>query len=180
MTEKAAEWLEKGFFITDIAPKIGIRESRRIKGNYTLSYKDIFAKKEFFDSISVAYHTIDLWQKNSKELDINKTNPPLYEIPYRCLITDKVHNLLVAGRCISGTHLAMSSYRVMANVTVLGQIAGIASYLAVSTGKGTPEIDVEQLRKLAKKQKVIVDRKNGYIPKYLGGEGKPEAECKRK
>lgn len=166
-------WLERGFFISDIAPKIGLRESRRIVGNYTISYTDMFDKKEYDDSICVGYHLIDAWQKGIQEIDGNLRNPPLYEIPYRCLVTSKVNNMIVSGRCISGTHAAMSSYRVMGITVVLGQIAGIAASIAIETQKNTFDIDITNLRETAKSQGVIVDRKDGYLPKYVGGEGKP-------
>ena len=69
-----------------------------------------------------------------------------YEIPYRCLLPRQIEGLLVAGRCISGTHEAHGSYRVMATCMAMGQAAGTAAALASRAGCTPRQIDVQQLR----------------------------------
>lgn len=168
----ANKWIEKGYTIYDIAPKIGMREANRIIGDYTLSYNDIFGNKDHEDSICVGWHPVDIWRDSTKEIPPHMIEAPPYAIPYRCLVSSKVGNMLVAGRSISGTHIAMGSYRVMGIAAVLGQIAGLAAHIAIETATTTSCIDVNLLRDMAKKQGVLVDREDGFVPKYRGGEGR--------
>ncbi|MBQ6551913.1 MAG: FAD-dependent oxidoreductase, partial [Lachnospiraceae bacterium] len=69
-----------------------------------------------------------------------------YTIPYRSLQPKNADNLLVAGRCISSTHEAQASYRIMPIVTTLGQAAGTVAALAAKAGRGVKEIDVRELQ----------------------------------
>ena len=71
-----------------------------------------------------------------------------YEIPYRCLIPQGVDNLLLAGRCISGTHMAHSNYRVMPMCVAMGEAAGYAAALAVRQGVSVRSVDARDIQAL--------------------------------
>jgi hypothetical protein len=114
--------------ISWVAPRIGIRESRRIIGEYVLTEQDILTSRRFEDVVAVAGYPIDLHHPH--DYDCTMSYPPSsYDIPFRCLVPLNVDNLLVAGRCISTTHAAMSATRVMATCMALGQAAGCAAAL---------------------------------------------------
>jgi len=159
--EVDAKWKEKGFMITQIAPKIGVRESRRIVGKYVMSERDLMTPKRYKDSVTVASYPVDPWDPegnplHKKELK-EKCHTPMYEIPYSSLVTEEVGNMIVAGRCISGTHVAASSYRVMAIAEVTGQIAGIAAAVSVSSNTAVADVDVDKVKEIAKSYGVITD-----------------------
>lgn len=111
------------------------RESRRMCGEYTITQRDIFDKKVFVDEIAFGGWPIDdhypggFYHKGAP----NKTakTPAPYSIPYRALYSKNVENLFFAGRNISMTHMAMSSIRVMATCTLLGEAVGKAASIAV-------------------------------------------------
>lgn len=112
---------------------IGIRETRRITGQYELTLDDLLAGRRFEDGICVCTFGIDIHQPdgNSQEETHTKYQMKPYHIPYRCLVPQKVKNLLVAGRCISGSYEAHASYRVTGDCVAMGQAAGTAAVLAL-------------------------------------------------
>ncbi len=113
-----------------------VRESRRIMGEYVLTAKDVLEARKFDDSIALGSYPIDLHSPTGKGTILKKIKPgTAYSIPLRCLIPLKVENLLVGGRCISGTHVANASYRTMPICMATGQAAGVCAALAVEQGK---------------------------------------------
>lgn len=158
MAEHSRNWEKKGYYITDIAPRIGVRESRRIIGQYTLNYPDMMAKKSHPDSFAVVNYPVDPWDPEGNPMhdDEDIVQTPSYEIPYRCLVNDTIENLLVAGRCISSTHIANSSVRVMGIVLIIGQAAGNAAALAVRDSISVRDISTEELREQMRTQGVRV------------------------
>lgn len=124
-------------------PHVGIRESRRIMGEYKLIEEDIKMGKQFEDGICVATFWIDIHQNDGIDQDsqAGSTLHPSYQIPYRCLVPLNVDNLLMAGRCISGSHLAHASYRVTGNCVAMGQAAGIAAALCIEGGVTPRKLD---------------------------------------
>lgn len=105
-----------------ISPALGVREGRRIKGDYILTIDDILSKRRFDDCIAYGTFTIDTVNKREKV--------PPYQIPLRSLFVQNVENMFVVGRCLSADRLAMSSARVMATCCMMGQAAGIGAALA--------------------------------------------------
>lgn len=101
---------------------LGIRESRRIVGEYTLTVEDLLAGKHFEDSVAEATFNIDIHTKDNMAQKCQSVKP--YDIPFRCLIPKGYEGILVAGKCISGTHEAMASYRVTGNCCKMGEGAG--------------------------------------------------------
>ena len=129
------------------AMEIGKRESRMIEGEYVLTKDDLLAFTKFDDGIAACNYDIDIHNpEGSGTSHYYFPKGEFYTIPYRCLIPKKSVNLLVAGRCISSTHEAQASYRIMPTVTTLGQAAGIAASLAAETKSGVGEVDVQALR----------------------------------
>lgn len=123
-------------YLLSTATHLGIRESRRIRGEYVLTSDDVLNCAKFPDGICRAAFPIDI-----HDLTEHDRNPMLivrcgdhYEIPYRCLVPCAIDNLLLAGRCISGTHEAHGSYRVMGTCMAVGQAAGTAAVLAIRRG----------------------------------------------
>lgn len=127
--------------------QIGIRESRRVRGEYTLTAEDILAGRRFEDAVARSAYPIDVHDPAgpgtmTRRLPAGTT----YEIPYRCLVPLAVDGLLVAGRCISTTHEALASTRLTPTVMTLGQAAGTAAALATRAGIAPREVDPQLLR----------------------------------
>jgi hypothetical protein len=117
------------------ATQIGIRESRRITGAYTLTRDDVLEARTFEDAVARSAYPIDIHNPSGSGTTTFRLPPgATYEIPYRCLVPETVEGLLVAGRCISTTHEALASTRLTPTVMTLGQAAGTAAALAVAAG----------------------------------------------
>lgn len=127
------------------APHIGVRDSRRILGEYTLTKEDCMEGRQFYDGIVTATFNMDVHNPEDIQQTCYDTKP--YQIPYRCLIPKGKEGLLVAGRCISGSFEAQSSYRVTGNCIAMGEAAGNAAALAKQHGCGTREVPLDELLK---------------------------------
>ena len=128
------------------SPAIGVRESRRVIGDYRLTREDVLESRRFADEIALCGAPIE---DHAAGPDTRWTYVPesgVYGIPYRCLIPSGVEGMLVAGRCFSATHDAHASARSMATCMAMGQAAGTAAALAVSTGMTPRAIDAAVLR----------------------------------
>ncbi|TJZ62941.1 FAD-dependent oxidoreductase [Sphingobacterium olei] len=130
---------------TKMAPFLGIRETRRIVGNYVMTAEDILSCRRFDDAIAVASYPLDIHHPEGGGCTLTWCGDS-YDIPYRSLVPTKVKNLLVAGRSISTTHEAMSAIRVMAPCMAMGEAAGRAAKLAVRKNLTPAAIDVNELR----------------------------------
>ena len=129
------------------AGEIGARESRMIDGEYLLTETDLKDCVKFDDAIAAGNYDIDIHNpEGSGTSHYYFPEGTWYTIPYRSLQPKNADNLLVAGRCISSTHEAQASYRIMPIVTTLGQAAGTAAALAAKAGRGVKEIDVRELQ----------------------------------
>jgi hypothetical protein len=132
-------------YFTKMAPFLGIRETRRIVGKYVLTAEDILSCRRFDDSIAVASYPLDIHHPEGGGCTLTWCGDS-YDIPYRSLIPEKIENLIVAGRCISTTHEAMSAIRVMAPCMAMGEAAGRAAKIAVRENISPSAISVEKLR----------------------------------
>jgi hypothetical protein len=129
------------------ATQIGIRESRRIVGAYTLTRDDVLQARTFDDAVARSAYPIDIHNPSGSGTTTHRLPPGAsYEIPYRCLVPERVEALLVAGRCISTTHEALASTRLTPTVMTLGQAAGTAAVLAVRSGARPRDVDAAALR----------------------------------
>ena len=123
---------------------IGVRETRRIMGEYVLTREDLLNGEEFNDGVITATFGIDIHDPApGSDIRPKRGKVKPYQIPYRCLVPLKVDNILVAGRCISGTHEAHASYRITGNCVAMGEVAGIAAALCLKDGLKPREIDAK-------------------------------------
>jgi len=132
-------------YFTKMAPFIGIRETRRIVGKYVMTAADVLGCERFDDAIAVASYPLDLHHPQGGGCTLEWCGD-CYDIPYRSLIPENIENLIVAGRCISTTHEAMSAIRVMAPCMAMGEAAGRAAKLAIRAGVAPSQLDVATLR----------------------------------
>ncbi len=134
-------------YISQTAPALGVRESRRIRGRYILTKDDVLSGADFRDTIARAGCPVDVHgSKNGGVGEYGSVNRS-YGIPYRCLTVDSVRNLIVTGRPISADHIAHSSLRRMAPGFALGEAAGVAAAMAVREGDAT-KLPVDELRSM--------------------------------
>jgi hypothetical protein len=139
------------------AAEIGVRESRMIEGEYVLTQEDLISCKRFEDSIAVGNYDIDIHNPEGSGTSHYYFKPgEYYTIPYRCLTPKNVNNLLVAGRCISSTHEAQASYRIMPICCCLGQAAGTAAAIANKDGIGVKDINITKLQQKLKECGVML------------------------
>ena len=144
-------------FVLSTAMQIGIRESRMIRGEYTLTQEDLKSLARFDDAIAVANYDIDIHNpEGSGTSHYYFGKGEWYQIPYRCLLPVGTNNLLVAGRCISSTHEAQASYRVMPFCSELGQAAGAAVSVAKETGKALRDIDIKKLQTILRNEDFLI------------------------
>jgi hypothetical protein len=138
--EKNAPLLDTAY-ISEVAPHLGVRQTRFIKGVYQINNDDVLKGNKFDDSIAMSAQPIISYYGYRRFLEHAG-----YEIPYRCMLPLNVEGLLVTGRCMSSDQQAYESWRAMAPVMCLGEAAGTAAALCVKTKKSPKEIDVERLR----------------------------------
>jgi hypothetical protein len=146
--------LQKIGFGVHLAPKIGVRESRRVVGEHVLTVNDLKSGKYPEDTVAISDYNLDAWGTNMKKED---KILPRYGIPYRSLIPESAEGLLIAGKAISGTHLAASSYRVQPIVASVGQAAGIAAVLSSSLNTGVRDIPLKTLQNKLRRAGVLID-----------------------
>jgi len=148
----------KDSYILAGASQLHIRESRKLKGVYTLTEEDIRTGVIFPDAVAVGAWPIDIHPTNGfVGVHPHKDHAPVpYEIPFRCLVPESVDGLLVAGKPISTTHRAHGSTRVPGTSLATGQAAGVAAALAVQSGKIPRAVSVETLRETLIRQGAMV------------------------
>jgi hypothetical protein len=140
--------------IAGVAPEIGIRETRRIVGEYTLTEHDCLAGlggQKHQDIIAITDHAVDIHGIKNHLYELPNG---AYGVPYRCLLPKHTENLMVACRGASFSHIAASSCRLSRTMMTLGQAAGTAAAIAVKERIPLREIDVSGLRKELAKQGV--------------------------
>jgi hypothetical protein len=134
-------------YVVQSGMQVGVRETRRIAGEYQLNEEDILGARKFPDAIARSAYPIDIHNPEGTGT-VLKHLPPgeWYEIPLRCLLPQRVEGLVVAGRCISGTHEAHSSYRVMPVVMAVGQAAGVCAALAAKSRTSPRAVPADDVR----------------------------------
>jgi len=125
---------------------LGVRESRRILGDYWLTREDVLNVHKFEDAIAMCGAPIEEHHAGSDTRWEYLPEGAAYDIPYRCLLPKGVEGLLLAGRCLSASHDAHASVRSMGQCMAMGQAAGLAAAQAASTGNSPRAIDVRQLQ----------------------------------
>ncbi len=133
--------------LISIASHIGVRESRKLKGVYILTAEDLVKCVYFEDAVALGNYDVDIHNPTGSGTTIIQIpEDKYYSIPYRSLLPKEYDNMLVAGRCLSATHEAQASVRIMPICACLGQAAGTAAALAYETNKNTHAVDILALR----------------------------------
>jgi FAD dependent oxidoreductase len=128
----------QGSFVSHTAAQVGVRESRRVVGRYELTREDVLAARRFEDGVARASWPIELWREDQLGASYEYLDDgQVYEIPLRSLRARDVDNLLVAGRCMSATHEALGSARVIGTCLATGQAAGGAAARAAGRAEAT-------------------------------------------
>ncbi len=133
------------------APNIGVRESRMLDGTYVLTEQDLVACTKFEDAVAAGNYDIDI--HNPEGSGTSHYYFPIgtwYTIPYRALIpkADEVENLLVGGRCISASHEAQASIRIMPICCTTGEAAGIGAAVSIKNGTSVQQTDVTEIQRI--------------------------------
>jgi glycine/D-amino acid oxidase-like deaminating enzyme len=125
----------------------GVRETRRIVGDYQLTADDVLEARKFEDVVARGAYPVDIHNPKGRGTVLKRVPPgEAYDIPLRSLLPQGIEGLLVAGRCLSGAHEAHSSYRVMPIVMATGQAAGVCAALAAKrevTPRAVPVAEVQ-------------------------------------
>ncbi|MBE7021345.1 MAG: FAD-dependent oxidoreductase [Ruminococcaceae bacterium] len=131
-------------YLSETAGYLGIREGRRIFGEYRITTDDIKEGRRFEDGICLVTMVVDLHKTTASDdpKDVSrgiKTKP--YHIPYRSLVPLGCNNMLLAGRCISGDYYPFASYRVIGNMATVGEAAGYAASLCIKEKISPKQVD---------------------------------------
>lgn len=144
------------------SPIMGIREGRRIEGEYILNGNDVKTGKSFPSAIAVGVFYLDYMNPSSQKqvyaINWEERHVPPYQIPFECLIPKGSSNLLVAGRCFSADRLAFSSARVMTTCAMMGQAAGYAASIATQTNESIQKIDIKIIQDILIKNNAQLDQ----------------------
>ncbi len=144
-------------YILSTGSEIGVRESRKILGEYTLTGKEARECAKFDDSIAVSNYDIDIHNPEGTGTSHHYfKNGEYFEIPYRTLIPKGTENILVVGRCISCDHEAQASIRIMPIISCIGEAGGCAIALAKKQGVPTSKIDIKELQEKLKANDLFI------------------------
>lgn len=140
-----------------VASEIGIRESRHVKGEYTITVDDVSSGVKYPDRIGVYGFGMDVHNRtpdvDGKLAEVAKR----YYIPYRSLVTQNCSNLLVAGKCLSCHSDAVGGMRCIPAVIAMGQAAGNAAAIAINNKITPKQVPVDTLQKMLLEQNAIID-----------------------
>lgn len=129
-------------------PYVGIRESRKINGVYKLTAEDLLENRMFDDAIAMGGYPIDIHSPDGAAMKHRFLTPgSWYSVPYRCLVSHEIDNLIVSGRCISATHEACAAVRVTPIVMAVSQGAGTAAAMCAAAGVSVRDVDISGLRR---------------------------------
>jgi hypothetical protein len=151
------EWATSG-------PQVSVRETRRVKGLYLITEEDAMTGRTFDDAIG--------WRSGYLDLGGQKggiyTKMKIHDVPYRSIVPEKMDGLLVAGRCISATHVGAAAGKSMGNCMAIGHAAGVAAYMSVKKKIMPRELKVAELRDRLRADGVefnLKDRNQTELPK---------------
>jgi len=143
------EWIGAG-------PQVSIRETRRVKGVYVLTEEDAMAGRTFEDTIAWRSGFLDLGgQRGGKFVKMK-----VHDVPYRAILPEKLEGLLMAGRCLSATHVAAAAGKSMGNCLATGHAAGVAAALCTKANVLPRELKVADLQSALRADGVDLDMKD--------------------
>ncbi len=154
-------------YIVSTPSTVGIRESRRIIGDYVLNEDDVKGQREFDDNICYGSFFVDIHCIDGAGMDHTVWRPPSgfkYHIPYRVLLPLGIENLMTAGRCVSCTHIALGSIRVMVPCIGMGEAAGTACAMSIKQDITPRELEIKKLQAQLRKQGGIIGEKDIVAP----------------
>ncbi|NLO07548.1 MAG: FAD-dependent oxidoreductase [candidate division WS1 bacterium] len=146
----------RGYRLAWIAPEVGLREERRVVGEYVLTEHDLLAGlsgQGHADIIAIADHAMDLHGEGGGCRELSEP----YGVPFRCLVPKGLRNVLVASRASSFSAIAASSCRLSRTMMQLGQAAGTAAVLALERGMDAPDVPADDLRDELRAQHVQLE-----------------------
>ncbi|MDI6828531.1 MAG: FAD-dependent oxidoreductase, partial [Armatimonadota bacterium] len=151
-------------YLIQTATQVGVRETRRILGEYVFTAEDVIVGRKFPDPVLRSAYPVDIHRPigiGYSRADNGKppnAPPPgdWYEVPYRCLVPREIENLVIAGRCLSATHEGQGAVRIMPNCMALGQAAGVAAALCVKKSVTPRKLDYKLLRDYLLEQGAII------------------------
>ena len=144
--------------LVSIATSIGVRESRKLKGVHILTAQELKDCTRFDDSIALGNYDIDIHNPEGAGTSHYYFAPgDYYTIPYRCLLPKEFDNLLTGGRCVSATHEAQASVRIMPICATTGQAAGTAAAVAKKSGKNAHNVDIKEVQNILRANGAAID-----------------------
>lgn len=145
--------------ISGMSPRIGIRETRRVVGDYILTEEDVLQARKREDGVAKGCHHVDIHQDGTGQIRIPVADGGSYDIPLASLLPKGIENVVVAGRCLSASREAQGSARVMGSCMAMGQAAGSLTAMAASRSNhaNLRDIPVERLRQTLRDQGAILD-----------------------
>ena len=148
----------KDAFIVSSATNIGVRESRKLRGLHVLTAQELVDCTKFEDSIALGDYDIDIHNPAGTGTSHYYFKPgTYYTIPYRSLVAKEFDNLLVGGRCISATHEAQASIRIMPICATTGEAAGTAAAIAWKSGATAHTVDVKAVQAKLRENGAAID-----------------------
>ena len=143
-------------YISMIPTQIGVRETRRIVGDYVINQEDVVSGAKFKDAIARSAYPVDIHAPTGAGLVTSEAPEDYYEIPFRCLLPVGLENVIVAGRCISATHEGHASTRLTPTCFAMGQAAGLAAAQCVGQKRMPRELDTGEFREALRGQGALV------------------------
>jgi hypothetical protein len=147
----------EGAALTGFSAQIGVRETRRVYGDYRLTRDDVLAARRFDDQIGLCGAPIEDHRAGPDTRWQYLPEGSAVGIPYRSLLVRDAQNVLAAGRCFSATHDAHASVRSMAQCMAMGEAAGVAAAMATRAGVDPRDLDVNSLRMALRAAGAILD-----------------------
>lgn len=142
--------------LANIAARMGVRETRRILGQHTLTAEEILSETRFADSIALGCGPMDIHDPNGMGIALSMPDAP-WQIPLRCMVPEEIEGLLVTGRAVSATQEANGGSRHMATAMALGQAAGVAAATSVDIANSTLAIPAGPVQETLRDQGAALD-----------------------
>lgn len=149
----------EGSTLSGLAPRVGIRETRRVRGDYVLSADEVLGARKNDEGIAKGAHHVDIHQDGTGQIRIPVADGGSYDIPLGCLLPQGLSNVVVAGRCLSADRAAHGSARVMGGCLGMGLAAGTLAALSCRQN-GQPEVRMvgaSRLRDRLREQGAVLD-----------------------
>lgn len=149
-------------YLLEIAPQLGIRETRRIRGAHVLSVDDVLSLRDFEDNVGLNGWPVEKHVRGDTEWTF-LDGRGYHQLPWRMLVVPDLRNVLVAGRCASATHDAQASIRVSGPCFVMGEAAGLGAAVAARDRVAPAAVDVAKLQERLLEQGATLEVKNDAL-----------------